>query len=325
MQGTAALLLLLPPLLLLHAAAAGNGSCARSCGGLTVQYPFGFSPGCGIPLGCDDQTNGTGTGTGTVWLGNERGLGLLVSNVTARALLLALLPDCSRRLNASVKELFSDNYAPSLRNGLLVSSCSRAARARNCSVQPANLDSSSSHCFRGAKSENFSCVDPPSGNRFLNKTEIRALGSECTGLVSAASYWDSPGPAAILLGVMELEWWMLGPCSCAPNANCSAVSTPDSRQAFRCECLEGFEGDGFADGTGCRRGQYTASYSIYHCLFPRFRASLVELVSQIMRASDALEWLTPRMHPARGTRMPWSWTIGWLHLSIRPSDVIIVV
>ncbi|XP_039779200.1 wall-associated receptor kinase-like 14 isoform X2 [Panicum virgatum] len=249
----AALLLLLLPWVLLpaHAAAAGNGSCARSCGGLTVRYPFGFSPGCEIQLVCNDQA-----ANGAAWLG-ARELGLLVSNVTARALVLTLPPDCSRRLDASVKALFSGNYAPGPQNTLLVSSCNRAARPGNCSVSPATYLNSSSHCFHGANAENFSCVSPPlppRGNRFFNETKIRALGSECTGLVSAAaSYWDAPAPA-VLLGVMELEWWMGGPCRCAPNANCTPITTPAAGQGFRCECREGFEGDGFAAGTGCRRG-----------------------------------------------------------------------
>ncbi|CAN6313535.1 unnamed protein product [Urochloa humidicola] len=257
------LLLLLPCLLPLRAAAAGNGSCERRCGNLTVQYPFGFSPGCGIRLGCDQG------GNGTAWLGlgAARELGLVVSNVTARALILALRPDCSRRLDASVKELFSDNYAPSPQNTLLVSSCSDAAtRGHNCTVEPATYLKNSSHCFPGAKAENFSCVHPPlppSSNRFLNRTEIRALGSECAGLVSAASYWEMPAPApalALVLGVMELEWWMLGPCSCAPNANCTPVTTPTAgQQGFRCGCLEGFEGDGFAAGTGCRKASGSVS------------------------------------------------------------------
>jgi len=310
----AALLLLLLPWVLLpaHAAAAGNGSCARSCGGLTVRYPFGFSPGCEIQLVCDDQA-----ANGAAWLG-ARELGLLVSNVTARALVLTLPPDCSRRLDASVEALFSGNYAPGPQNTLLVSSCNRAARPGNCSVSPATYLNSSSHCFHGANAENFSCVSPPlppRGNRFFNETKIRALGSECTGLVSAAaSYWDAPAPA-VLLGLMELEWWMGGPCRCAPNANCTPITTPAAGQGFRCECREGFEGDGFAAGTGCRRGQCAALYSINCCLISSpvscVVASSVELVSQIMRASDVVRMVDSAqccIQLAHGTRM--AWTVG---------------
>jgi hypothetical protein len=267
-------------LLLLTHAAAGSGSCERTCGALTVRYPFGFSPGCGIRLGCDQAA-------GTAWLGAaERELGLQVSNVTARAIFLALHPVCSRRrrLDASVDALFSDNYAPTSQVELLVSSCNRTTTLarRNCSVQPprhltSSSSSSSSHCFRGAKPENVSCVSAPSGNRFLNRSEMLALGSECTGLVSAAaSYSYTPAPAPSL-GVMELEWWMLGPCRCSAQANCSSVSTPAGRPGFRCECLQGFEGDGFADGAGCLGGQ---------CAPPSAPTALISLFIDFVRTLD---------------------------------------
>ncbi|XP_066354697.1 wall-associated receptor kinase-like 14 [Miscanthus floridulus] len=258
MQGSAAALLLLPWLLqLLHAAAAGNGSCARSCGGLTVQYPFGFSPGCEIPLGCDDQANGT------AWVGGTRELGLLVHNVTARAVVLSLPQDCSRGLNASIQALFSKSYAPGSQNALVVSACSPASPSHtsNCSDGDRYLDRSS-QCNT---TEPIRCVLPPvvppaissgSDQRFLNRAEMQTLAAECTGLVSAASYWDAPAPApALLLGVMELEWWVVGEtCRCSRHATCTLVTTPIAGQrAFRCECPEGYDGDGFADGTGCRR------------------------------------------------------------------------
>ncbi|CAN6338888.1 unnamed protein product [Urochloa humidicola] len=259
MRGTAAALLLMPWLL----RAAGNGSCERTCGGLTVQYPFGFSPGCEIRLGCDRANNGT------AWLGDKRELGLLVSNVTARALILALPLDCTRRLDASVDALFSDNYAPDGQNTLVVRDCSSGGqRRRRCTVRPVAYVNSSSYCFRNASAENISCIPPPSGNGFLNRSEMVALGSECPGLVSAVRVVsDGPAPAALLLRTMELEWWVNGPCRCSRQASCTKVITPAAGQekGFRCECLEGLVGDGFADGAGCRRGLLVAR-SISHKL-----------------------------------------------------------
>ncbi|KAL6649524.1 hypothetical protein ACP70R_013748 [Stipagrostis hirtigluma subsp. patula] len=259
MRGAAATVLLL---LLLHAAAAaggGNGSCARRCGAMAVSYPFGFSAGCAIQLGCDHAD-------GAAWVGAARELGLLVRNVTPRAVVLALRPDCSRPLNASLEALFTPSYAPGPQNALVVSRCAPAAQAgaarvTNCSVPPEEYLDGSSHCVGGGAAEPIRCVAPPPAasddagvlRRFLNRTEMRALGSACVGLVSAVSYWDAPAPA-LLLGALELEWWVPGPCRCSRNANCTTVTTPTAGQdGFRCECQEGFEGDGFVDGAGCRR------------------------------------------------------------------------
>lgn len=271
---TAAALLFLPLWLLLpHAADAG--SCARSCGSLTVRYPFSFTLGCGeIHLSCDHDN-------GTAWVG-QPDLGLVLRNVTERALVVVLKPDCSRPLNASLAALFSGSYAPTTRNALVVSSCAAAAaRATNCSIPPGNyLNKPSTHCARDVAADSVRCVPPPFLNNatvarrdFLNTTEMTKLGKECTGLVSAVSYAPSPAPA-LLLGALDLEWWVPGPCSCSAHANCTPVTTPTAQQAFRCDCFEGFEGDGFRDGTGCRKGQYnTASVSFFLFFFGLLRVS----------------------------------------------------
>ncbi|XP_047051226.1 L-type lectin-domain containing receptor kinase IX.1-like [Lolium rigidum] len=150
---------------LLHAASraagaggGGDGSCERSCGSMKLPYPFGFSSGCTIRLGCDD---------GVPWLGDTRKLGLVVRNVTARGIILDLIPDCSRAFNASITALFSNNYAPDDGNTLV--------------------------------------------------------------------------------------------CRCSPSANCTHFVAPTTgKEVFRCECMDGFDGDGFIDGNGCHRpGQYS--------------------------------------------------------------------
>ncbi|KAM0880732.1 hypothetical protein ACQ4PT_033370 [Festuca glaucescens] len=253
MRGTALLLLPLLAAALLRAVAGGSGGCERSCGGMTLPYPFGFSGGCTIPLGCD-------AATGAAWLGDARELGMRVRNVTARALFLELIPDCSRPFNASVAALFSDSFAPASGNTLVVSSCrsDAAHHIQNCSTQPPDqyMHRTSSHC---TANESIRCILPrlptpsnTSGHRFLSKREV--LSSECTGLVSAVSYSDAQaqGPS-LLLGKLELDWWLPGRCGCAHGATCTQFTAPTTGQeAFRCKCPEGLEGDGFVDGAGCK-------------------------------------------------------------------------
>ncbi|KAM0886283.1 hypothetical protein ACQ4PT_029766 [Festuca glaucescens] len=252
MRGAAALLLPLLAAALLRAAAGdSSGGCERSCGGMTLPYPFGFSSGCTIPLGCD-------AATGAAWLGDARELRMRVRNVTARALFLELIPDCSRPFKASVEALFSGSYAPASRNTLVVSSCRPgAADIQNCSTEPPDkyMDRRSSHC---TANESIRCIlFPPPGNNttgrhFLNRSEM--VGSGCTWLVSSVSYSDAQGPS-LLLGKLELDWWVPGRCRCAHGANCTQFTAPTTgQQAFRCQCPEGLEGDGFADGAGCRTG-----------------------------------------------------------------------
>lgn len=89
------------------------------------------------------------------------------------------------------------------------------------------------------------------------------LGLECSELVSSfimlPTSEEGALEPALVLNALKLDWWVQGQCRCSSHANCTAFTAPTTGQeAFRCECREGFEGDGFIDGIGCVGGQYSS-------------------------------------------------------------------
>ncbi|KAK9011115.1 hypothetical protein V6N11_043972 [Hibiscus sabdariffa] len=220
-----------------------NNKCQDSCviGNSTrfLPFPFGFSSGCPVQLNCSSST------------GFEIG-GFRVLNVTSTDIILDLPAKCGRQL-ASLAVLFGENYAPSAANHLLLENCSKALQAP-CEISSTFLERSFQlkPCF--AKSDNLSCLTGRNRGQLLsfdevNNTHCRSLFSSTTMLADPAS--DSA--FSLAMGRINLEWWVKGECNCDANASCRKVENGDKTVGFRCLCREGFDGDGFKEGRGCRR------------------------------------------------------------------------
>nr|GEV81360.1 wall-associated receptor kinase-like 14 [Tanacetum cinerariifolium] len=63
-------------------------------------------------------------------------------------------------------------------------------------------------------------------------------------------------PALLEFQLLELGWWVRGECSCDRNAGCQDVVVENRTVGYQCNCNDGFQGDGFCAGNGCRRGLY---------------------------------------------------------------------
>ncbi|KAG7558041.1 Protein kinase domain [Arabidopsis suecica] len=80
--------------------------------------------------------------------------------------------------------------------------------------------------------------------------ELRS--STCRFLFSSIAY-ESVGVnvnagVALEFERVRLGWWLKGDCrstTCAENANCTNVDTPDGYAGHRCSCLDGYHGDGY--------------------------------------------------------------------------------
>ncbi|XP_073057879.1 wall-associated receptor kinase-like 14 [Primulina eburnea] len=226
--------------------------CKRSCGNQAVKYPFGFSDGCEIKLKCNRNS-------ANVTIGN-----FLVQNWTADHILISLPAKCNRPIE-ELEVLFGENYAPTWRNDLLLKNCSSSL---NDCVIPSRLIKSEI----GGQECNFNVTcysqDIDDESEFLDYEKV--LIRNCRFLhssITVDSDWNSGGvggSSAVTLEFQtaQLGWWVVGDCNCDANANCTGIIQGGVRKGFRCKCNEGFAGDGFADGEGCRKVPvYTSSWT----------------------------------------------------------------
>ncbi|KAL6493138.1 hypothetical protein OROGR_032897 [Orobanche gracilis] len=230
--------------------------CNHTCGDQTLPFPFGFSAGCQIRLDCD--SNGTILASG-----------FPVQSITGGKISVNLPAMCTRPVEA-LGRLFTDNFAPTSQNGILLKGC------RNQSTD----------CFipKTMVQAHFQLLDCDDGNSSMscysethNRTSFIDYGkltrSGCRFLFSAISTESFANSSSVSLDVqmMSMEWWLRGGCRCSDNAKCLPVSTlpvEGNPVAYRCECLEGFTGDGFLDGFGCHKASQACDPSKYlsgHC------------------------------------------------------------
>ncbi|XP_065874150.1 wall-associated receptor kinase-like 14 [Euphorbia lathyris] len=226
-----------------------SNHCQRSCGKDNsikwVQYPFGFSSDCGIELKCDELT-------GDFKIGE-----LKVQNITPNGLFVSLPSECNRSLE-SIEPLFSvgRGYSPAWGNGLLLQNCS--SPWSSCLIPTSRITDQFPVESCDAKSDNISCYS-------MEKSEMDILSysdlesTQCKFVFSSfvvANSSSSPG-FSLEFERVELEWWLNGSCeangsSCHRNGSCKNVSLGNGTTGYRCLCNDGFTGDGFKHGEGCR-------------------------------------------------------------------------
>ncbi|KAH6769439.1 hypothetical protein C2S51_014775 [Perilla frutescens var. frutescens] len=177
-----------------------------------------------------------------------------VLSITKDTILVNLPVACSRPVE-TLGRLFTQNYAPNSLNAVLLQNCSGGST--ECMIGTSSL-TAELQLDCGTKNYNTSCYsETDHRSSFIDYEKLRWSG--CQTLYSAISIESSEvSPSVSLdLQIVRLGWWILGEyCSCSENAICTRVSTPlEGRPlAYRCQCLDGFVGDGFMDGVGCRKG-----------------------------------------------------------------------
>ncbi|XP_074294333.1 wall-associated receptor kinase-like 14 [Silene latifolia] len=225
-------------------------NCVRTCGALTVSYPFGFSGQCEFPLTC--LTNGT-----------MEFKGYTIRNITWETISLNFPAKCNRSIT-ELGRFFGENYALTSQNGLLMRNCSGKTTSFNgggCLVSPNLVEKrfGVENCHRKHNNSivNVKCfgVNNGGGNgssSILSYDDVAKNG--CVYLLSSIVVVSDDGiggggdgDVSIEFKTVQVMWWVIGTCKCDPNAVCNRVGS----DGFQCRCNPGFSGDGFVDGGGC--------------------------------------------------------------------------
>ncbi|KAI8528672.1 hypothetical protein RHMOL_Rhmol12G0165600 [Rhododendron molle] len=229
-----------------------SAECNQTCGTaarenpIRVPYPFGFSPGCGIPLNC--------TATGQIKIGKFQ-----VQNITSDSILINLPAECGRTV-PQTKPLFGPNYALTSQNGLLLKNCT--SQLNDCIISTAMVEAryGSWDCKFG--SDNVGCYSGTDArSAFISYDNLTQSG--CGEVYSSIAEVDVGGDddagrnstVSLQFQAAELGWWLDGGCECSAEAECTIVTVPRGGSGYRCQCREGFVGDGFAGGSGCQKGE----------------------------------------------------------------------
>lgn len=217
-----------------------NGSCVTGNTRRFLPFPFGFSSGCPIRLNCSS----TGVEIGDFH----------VLNVTPTNIIVDLPAKCNRRLD-SIAVLFGENYSVRAANNFLLQNCSKAVPTP-CDISPTFLERSFKLKPCVAKRSDISCLSGGYGAGLMNYKDVN--NTQCHFLLSSTAILTEPergSSVSLVMGRINLKWWVKGKCNCDENANCTEVKNGNKTVGFTCLCREGFEGDGFKQGGGCRRGE----------------------------------------------------------------------
>ncbi|XP_010263819.1 PREDICTED: wall-associated receptor kinase-like 14 [Nelumbo nucifera] len=221
--------------------------CNQTCGfrgrEKRFPYPFGFSDGCPIRLNCI---------RGVAFIGQFR-----VENVTADSIFINLPARCNRPIQ-DLRQLFNGTFALTKQNGLLLENCSSLVSM--CTIPTTLLENhfDLQHCDR--RERNLSCFAKEDMD-FMTFNDLKR--ANCKFLFSSVAV-DSNKNSSLSLEfqTVQLGWW-LEECNCSLNANNKIVQLRNNGTGCLCHCKDGFEGDGFQAGSGCRRATSNCNPSKY--------------------------------------------------------------
>ncbi|XP_076922282.1 wall-associated receptor kinase-like 14 [Bidens hawaiensis] len=269
-----------------------QANCTRVCPGRAnaVPYPFGFSDSCEIQLDCSAAGDIRIGGYSVQNITKDQILIILpakcdrlyeevgvfgTQNYAMSSRNGLLLEKCSSTLNdcAMSTSLFQNSFSlQQCDTGINITRISNTNTDRitiiginntdsfnNTSITNSTNSSSNGNNNSTVDNSTISCYseDVSNNEELMNLTSLEQ--ANCQILFSSINV-DMNGsiltsmPPQLEFRSLELSWWVRGNCSCDQNASCRNVTKANQTIGYRCNCSEGYDGDGFINGDGCRRG-----------------------------------------------------------------------
>ncbi len=253
-----------------------SNTCLSQCGNITIPYPFGTSPGCGLPefsLNCTSDVGSNFSANPALLLSppcGPSGNFYQVTSISANTLIInatnLVAASCAQTLgsgNASTSACLGPASAPYVftsQNNLFAWGCSAWGKlyGDDAFVGQCSIGCSGTSQNEIAYCQNYECCITPQFPKGVRNITISGGGNCAQASVIYPPTYEG-GLARREWGV-QLGWAIPGPsCQNATtlsNYSCAATATCQGAQfsgltGYTCACSAGYDGDGYANGIGC--------------------------------------------------------------------------
>lgn len=225
--------------------------CNETCGSLSIPLPFHLNSSCGLPIDLFHAPFHLSCINASTLLLPIGSLSLPVLRFFSKAIVVDLSDGYCHKysdLSSFPIDPNSQFYGIAKENLLKLYGCEDSSICR-CDCDGLEFKG----CSKGEKNDSFSCCYSLSDGDTGEGGDGLSAFSSFAGCRGFSSWVVAPGSSSAERG-LKLEWALPREATgalCAPNAGITNDSLVQG--GARCSCGNGYIGDGFASGFGCKK------------------------------------------------------------------------